>query len=267
MAATSPPTQRSTQARLRWPPWWRNPSWFCPEATSFRCVSMRCTPAAAWSRLRETASWSQTGRRSCVGGSDARALDGRAPAPELSSASSGIATLTSTFVRAAGGRRASSTPARRLPACDCSSGRPCATAAVAARRNDLGSAVLIKDNHIAAAGSVTVAIERARAHAPHTSRIEIEVTTQADSKKPWLPEPKSSCWITSTTTPYALPLATTRGRALLEVSGNVQLERVSRLAEPRRRRHQRWGADALGACSGLESAPSRPCRLEAWSKS
>ncbi|MEM9863888.1 MAG: carboxylating nicotinate-nucleotide diphosphorylase, partial [Myxococcota bacterium] len=45
-------------------------------------------------------------------------------------------------------------------------------------RNDLSSAVMIKDNHIAACGGdVRVAIERARAHAPHTSRIECEVDT------------------------------------------------------------------------------------------
>ncbi|MDF2697409.1 MAG: Quinolinate phosphoribosyltransferase, partial [Labilithrix sp.] len=42
-------------------------------------------------------------------------------------------------------------------------------------RNDLGSAVLIKDNHIVAAGGVRVAIESARARAPHTSKIECEV--------------------------------------------------------------------------------------------
>ena len=44
-------------------------------------------------------------------------------------------------------------------------------------RADLGSGVLIKDNHIAACGGVQQAIERARARAPHTLRIEIEVTT------------------------------------------------------------------------------------------
>lgn len=42
-------------------------------------------------------------------------------------------------------------------------------------RNDLGAAVLIKDNHIAVCGGVRNAIERARAHAPHTMRIECEV--------------------------------------------------------------------------------------------
>lgn len=44
-------------------------------------------------------------------------------------------------------------------------------------RADLGSGVLIKDNHIAACGGVAAAIERARAHAPHSARIEIEVDT------------------------------------------------------------------------------------------
>lgn len=42
-------------------------------------------------------------------------------------------------------------------------------------REDLSSAVLIKDNHVAAAGGVAEAIQRCRAHAPHTSRIECEV--------------------------------------------------------------------------------------------
>ncbi len=45
-------------------------------------------------------------------------------------------------------------------------------------REDLSSAVLIKDNHIAAAGGVGSAVERARRHAPHTSRIECEVESK-----------------------------------------------------------------------------------------
>lgn len=44
-------------------------------------------------------------------------------------------------------------------------------------RDMLGSAVLIKDNHIVVSGSVRAAIARARAHAPHTTRIECEVDT------------------------------------------------------------------------------------------
>lgn len=47
-------------------------------------------------------------------------------------------------------------------------------------RNDLGSAVLIKDNHIAVCGGVTAAITRARAVAPHTARVECEVQSLAE---------------------------------------------------------------------------------------
>ena len=44
-------------------------------------------------------------------------------------------------------------------------------------RDALGSAVLIKDNHIEAAGGITAAVTRARKYAPHTSRIEVEDRT------------------------------------------------------------------------------------------
>lgn len=43
-------------------------------------------------------------------------------------------------------------------------------------RDNLGSAVMIKDNHIVASGGLREAIERAHKHAPHTTRIEAEVT-------------------------------------------------------------------------------------------
>lgn len=42
-------------------------------------------------------------------------------------------------------------------------------------RFNLSDGVLIKDNHIAAAGGITAAVKAARAHAPHTLKIEVEV--------------------------------------------------------------------------------------------
>jgi nicotinate-nucleotide pyrophosphorylase (carboxylating) len=42
-------------------------------------------------------------------------------------------------------------------------------------RADLSSGVLIKDNHIVAAGSITAAIQRSRAHASHLLKVECEV--------------------------------------------------------------------------------------------
>jgi nicotinate-nucleotide pyrophosphorylase (carboxylating) len=44
-------------------------------------------------------------------------------------------------------------------------------------RMGLSDGVLIKDNHIAAAGSITLAVERARKMAPHTLKIEVETAT------------------------------------------------------------------------------------------
>ncbi len=43
-------------------------------------------------------------------------------------------------------------------------------------RFDLSDGILIKDNHIAACGSVAAAVTRARENAPHTLRVEVEVT-------------------------------------------------------------------------------------------
>ncbi|MFU8804712.1 MAG: carboxylating nicotinate-nucleotide diphosphorylase, partial [Bradymonadaceae bacterium] len=46
----------------------------------------------------------------------------------------------------------------------------------AAHRFGLSDALLIKDNHIAAAGGVAQAVERVRKHAPHALRVEVEVS-------------------------------------------------------------------------------------------
>jgi nicotinate-nucleotide pyrophosphorylase (carboxylating) len=46
-------------------------------------------------------------------------------------------------------------------------------------RFNLSDGILIKDNHIQAAGSITAAVQAARAHAPHTLKIEVEVEDSA----------------------------------------------------------------------------------------
>jgi nicotinate-nucleotide pyrophosphorylase (carboxylating) len=47
-------------------------------------------------------------------------------------------------------------------------------------RADLGSGILIKDNHVVAAGGVRAAVERARAGAPHGLKVECEVKSLAE---------------------------------------------------------------------------------------
>ena len=50
-------------------------------------------------------------------------------------------------------------------------------------RADLGSGILIKDNHVIACGGVKAAVERARGRAPHPLRIEVEVDSLAQLKE------------------------------------------------------------------------------------
>ena len=50
-------------------------------------------------------------------------------------------------------------------------------------RSSLGEHVLIKDNHIAAAGSLSKAVELCRAAAPHAAKIEVEAKTLAEVRE------------------------------------------------------------------------------------
>ena len=99
-------------------------------------------------------------------------------------------------------------------------------------RFGLFDGVLIKDNHIAAVGGdVREALRRARAHAPQLVKIEIEVTGLAQ-----LPEAIDGGAdvvlldnMDDATVAEAVRIAA--GRVKLEVSGNVTLERLPKLAQ------------------------------------
>ncbi|WP_068318389.1 carboxylating nicotinate-nucleotide diphosphorylase [Polycladidibacter hongkongensis] len=101
----------------------------------------------------------------------------------------------------------------------------------ASHRFGLDDAILIKDNHIAVAGGVAIAIERARAFAGHLVKIEVEVDTleqlhEALSAKP-------DVVMLDNMGPELLREAVqiTQGRALLEASGGITLESVGAIAQ------------------------------------
>lgn len=52
-------------------------------------------------------------------------------------------------------------------------------------RYNLSDGILIKDNHIGAAGSITKAVEMARDYAPFVRKIEVEVESLDQVKKHW----------------------------------------------------------------------------------
>lgn len=98
-------------------------------------------------------------------------------------------------------------------------------------RNDLGSAVLIKDNHVVAAGGLKAAIDAARARAPHTSRLECEVDTLAQLEEALAAGADIVLLDNMRTDMIEEAVRRARGRAILEASGGITLERVTELAK------------------------------------
>jgi nicotinate-nucleotide pyrophosphorylase (carboxylating) len=100
-------------------------------------------------------------------------------------------------------------------------------------RADLGSGILIKDNHIAACGgSVRAAVERARANAPHPLRVEVEIDRLAQLDEAL--EAGAEIVLCDNMPVADIREAATRAHARgrqIEVSGGVTLDTVRGYAE------------------------------------
>ena len=99
-------------------------------------------------------------------------------------------------------------------------------------RSSLGEHVLIKDNHIAAAGSLAEAVHRARAAAPHTARIEVEADTLAQVRAACRAGAEVILLDNFTPAQVRAAVALIAGRALVEVSGGVRFETLADYAVP-----------------------------------
>ena len=121
-------------------------------------------------------------------------------------------------------------------------------------RDSLGSAVLIKDNHIVAAGGVREAIERAYKFAPHTSRIEIEVESLAMLDEALEAGAHVVMLDNFAHDQIAIAVERAHGRALVEVSGGISLQRVPALAAA--------GVDVISVGALTHSAPAADIGLD-----
>jgi nicotinate-nucleotide pyrophosphorylase (carboxylating) len=168
---------------------------------------------------------------------------------------SGVATLARRYADEAAGRCRIVDTRKTTPGF-----RALEKAAVAAggchnHRSDLGSGILIKDNHIAACGSVTAAVKRALERAPHGLRVEVEVDTleQLDEAL----DAGADAVLLDNMTPDEVRVAADRARArkvFVEVSGGVTLDRVAAYAEA--------GADAISIGALTHSAPAVDLALD-----
>lgn len=124
-------------------------------------------------------------------------------------------------------------------------------------RNDLGSAVMIKDNHIVAAGGISVAISRARQRAPHTSKIEVEVTNLNELEQALTAGADIVMldnFDDALTEKAIARVAKASPRPLIEASGGITLERIHTLGK--------LGVDLISVGALTHSAPAADISLD-----
>jgi nicotinate-nucleotide pyrophosphorylase (carboxylating) len=169
---------------------------------------------------------------------------------------SGVATLTAAYVKQTAGTKLricctrKTTPGLRALekyAVRCGGGFN--------HRFGLDDAILIKDNHIAVAGGVKAVLERARAHAGHLVKIEIEVDT-LDQLREVLATKMADVVLLDNMDIAALKEAVkiADGKVVLEVSGGVTLASIAEIAKT--------GVDYASSGALTHSAPNFDVALD-----
>jgi nicotinate-nucleotide pyrophosphorylase (carboxylating) len=145
---------------------------------------------------------------------------------------SGIATLTAAFVAETRGHKARITCTRKTtPGLRLVEKQAVLHGGGSPHRYSLSDAVLIKDNHIAAAGGVVAALQAARAHAGHMMRIEIEVDTLAQLEQVLAHGGADVVLLDNMdTATLAQAVQLVDGRIVTEASGNMRLGRIAEVA-------------------------------------
>ncbi|MCC2632709.1 MAG: nicotinate-nucleotide pyrophosphorylase [Ramlibacter sp.] len=145
---------------------------------------------------------------------------------------SGVATKTATYVEAVRGTRAKIVDTRKtLPGLRLAQKYAVRTGGGVNHRIGLYDAVLIKENHIAAAGGVTPVLQAAQRVAAGASFIEIEVETLAQLREALDAGAKMVLLDNMDMETLREAVRINAGRAILEISGGVTLERLRALAE------------------------------------
>ena len=159
-------------------------------------------------------------------------LQGERVALNLLQRMSGIATLTAQFVAAVDGTGATIVDTRKTtPGLRSLEKYSVRMGGGKNHRTSLYDGVLIKENHIAAAGGIAIAIERARARIAHLLKIEIETRTLQEVSEAL--DAGADIILLDNMAPAELvdAVALIAGRALTEASGGVNLETVREIAE------------------------------------
>jgi nicotinate-nucleotide pyrophosphorylase (carboxylating) len=145
---------------------------------------------------------------------------------------SAVATKTAIYVDAVKGTRAAIVDTRKtIPGLRLAQKYAVRTGGGTNHRIGLYDAVLVKENHIAAAGGVTAVLKAAQAAAPDASFIEIEVETLAQLREALDAGARMVLLDNMDIATLNEAVAINAGRAILEISGGVTLDTLRPLAE------------------------------------
>ena len=167
-----------------------------------------------------------------INGAAASILSGERVALNFSGRLTGIATKTAGFVREAKGTKARITCTRKTtPGLRLVEKLAVLHGGGFNHRYSLSDAILIKDNHIAAAGGIRQVLEASKAHASHMLAVEIEVDN-LDQLAEVLQVGGASVVLLDNMDNDMLreAVAMVSGRMATEASGNVTVERIASIA-------------------------------------
>ena len=163
---------------------------------------------------------------------------------------SGVATLARRYADAVAGTKAKVVDTRKTtPGFRALEKAAVLAGGCANHRFDLGSGILIKDNHIAACGSVRAAVEAAKTRAPHPLRVEVEVTNLGELDEALAAGAEIVLLDNMSPAQVEVAAARAHGRGVLvEVSGGITLATIGDYA--------RAGADLISVGALTHSAPA-----------
>ena len=162
---------------------------------------------------------------------------------------SGIATLTTSFVEKVQGFQVRITDTRKTtPGLRVLEKYAVRVGGGKNHRFNLTDGVLIKDNHIAACGSIAAAVERVRENVPHTIRIEVETDTLAQVDECLKCDVDIIMLDNMNPAMMSEAVVKINGRALVEASGGVNINTIEAIAGS--------GVDIISIGALTHSAPS-----------
>ena len=200
-------------------------------------------------RLHDGATFSAGTTLAAIEGLAANLLIGERLALNLVQRLSGVATVTRRFVDAVAGTRARVIDTRKTtPGLRALEKYAVRIGGGGNHRSGLDDGILIKDNHITAAGGVGAALAAARRGAPHGLRIEIECATLAQVDEALAAGAEAILLDNMPVAQLAEAVRHIGGRAVSEASGGVTLETIRAIAET--------GVDLISVGALTHSAPA-----------